>query len=247
MLATLLPSRLLRSNKGIPLLLPRVKINTHVNGFYICVLLEQRPTIPLSHFSYYLQETSEDTSLWLGISPLDTSTPDSLLIPWNCFIDFAIEDWFGCCTTEPGFAEDIGAIEIRFNQSINQTSIPPISPASQAQWCNSQISIQQQNRGNSSVTSTGHGEWRYLWGKGQVEEMCLQIFLEGSNWTAWTDRQHQVVPKRRGTRVKSSSTSIGLDSRDWQTIFIVWSQWTGRNRCSQHGMKINRLFSRGDL
>ena len=68
--------------------------------------------------------------------------------------------------------------------------------------------------------------------------MCLQIFLEGSNWTGWTDRQQEVVPKR----VKSSSTSIGLDPRDWQTIIIVWSQWTGRNRCSQHGMKINRLF-----
>ena len=30
--------------------------------------------------------------------------------------------------------------------------------------------------------------------------------------------------------------------RDWQTIIIVWSQWTGRNPCSKHGMKINRLF-----
>ena len=72
--------------------------------------------------------------------------------------------------------------------------------------------------------------------------MCLQIFLEGSNWTGWTDRQRQVVPKRRGTRVKSSSTSIGLDPGDWQTITIVWSHWKGRNRCSQHGMEINRLF-----
>ena len=72
--------------------------------------------------------------------------------------------------------------------------------------------------------------------------MCLQIFLEGSNWAGWTDRQQEVVPKRRGTRVKSSSTSIGLDPREWQTIIIVWSQWTGRNRCSKHGVKINRLF-----
>ena len=75
-----------------------------------------------------------------------------------------------------------------------------------------------------------------------MKEMCLQRFLEGNNWTGWTDRQREVVPKRRGTRVKSSSTSIGLDPRDWQTIIIVWSQWTGRNRCSQHGMKTNRLF-----
>ena len=112
---------------------------------------------------------------------------------------------------------------------------------SQAQWHDSQISVQQQNRGNSSITWTGHGEWRYLWGKGQIKEMCLQIFLEGSKWAGWTDRQREVVPKRWGTRLKSYSTSIGLDPRDWQ-IIIVWSQWTGRNQCSQHGMKINRLF-----
>ena len=113
---------------------------------------------------------------------------------------------------------------------------------SQAQWRNKRISVQQQNRSSSSVTSTGHGEWPYLWGKGQIKEMCLQIYLEGSNWTGWMDRQREVVPKRRGTRVISSCTSIGLDPRDWQTIIIVWPQWTGRNRCSQHGMKINRLF-----
>ena len=52
------------------------------------------------------------------------------------------------------------------------------------------------NQGNSSITSTGHGEWRYRWGKGQVKEMCLQIFLKGNNWNGWTDRQQQVVPKR---------------------------------------------------
>ena len=30
----------------------------------------------------------------------------------NCFLDFAVEHWFGCRTTEPGFAGDIGAIEV---------------------------------------------------------------------------------------------------------------------------------------
>ena len=51
-------------------------------------------------------------SFWLGLSPLDTSTPDSPLMLLSCFTDFAIEHWFGCCTTEPGFARNIGAIEI---------------------------------------------------------------------------------------------------------------------------------------
>ena len=30
----------------------------------------------------------------------------------NCFLDFAVEHWFGCRTTELGFAGDIGAIEV---------------------------------------------------------------------------------------------------------------------------------------
>ena len=66
------------------------------------------------------------------------------------------------------------------------------------------------------------------------------LWRQQLNWL--TDRQREAVPKRWGARVKSSSTSTGLDPWDWQTIIIVWSQWTGRNQCSQHGMKINRLF-----
>ena len=67
---------------------------------------------PFNHFNCYLQETPEDTSLRLGLSPLGTGTPDSLLMPRNCFINFAVEHWFGCHATEPGFAGDIGAVEI---------------------------------------------------------------------------------------------------------------------------------------
>ena len=52
--------------------------------------------------------TSEDTSLWLGLTPIDTGIPDSLLMLWNCFLDLAVEYWFGCRATEPGFAGDIG-------------------------------------------------------------------------------------------------------------------------------------------
>ena len=47
-----------------------------------------------------------------GLSPIDTGVPDDLLTLWNCFIDFAVEHWVGCCTTEPGYARDIGAVEI---------------------------------------------------------------------------------------------------------------------------------------
>ena len=74
------------------------------------------------------------------------------------------------------------------HQSINQTSITPISPVKPGSVA------QQPNRGNSSVTSTGHWAWRYLWGKGQVKEMCLQMFLKGSIWYGWMGRQWEVVP-----------------------------------------------------
>ena len=129
------------------------------------------------------------------------------------------------------------------NQSINHTSTAPISPAKPGSLAVTAESVFNSNiDANSSVTSKGHGEWRYLWGKGQVKELFLLIFHKGSNWYGWTYRQLQVVPKRRGTRVKSSCTSIGLDPRDWQTIIVVWSQWKGWKWCGKNGMKINRLF-----
>ena len=55
---------------------------------------------------------SQDTSLWPGLCPIDTSMPDDLLMLGNCLIAFAAGHWFGCRTTEPRYAGDLGAIEI---------------------------------------------------------------------------------------------------------------------------------------
>ena len=44
-----------------------------------------------------------------------TTGPQSaevVLVPSSCFLDFAVEYWFGWHATEPGFAGDIGAIEV---------------------------------------------------------------------------------------------------------------------------------------
>ena len=100
MLAPSLPSCSPRSSKGISLTVPRVKTNTGARALSLlyCVSLEQPATVcPFSHFSCYLQETSADIYLWLGLSPLDTGTPDSPLMPWNCFIDSAIGPWAWLC------------------------------------------------------------------------------------------------------------------------------------------------------
>ena len=67
------------------------------------------------------------------------------------------------------------------------------------------------------------------------------MFLQGSDWNGWIDRQREVVPKKQNTRVKSSCTCVDLDPRDRQTNAFVWSQqwWKW---CGKRGAKINRLF-----
>ena len=71
------------------------------------LLLSVRSAISLATF----KETSEDTCFWLVLSPMDTAMPDGVMTLRNCFLDSAVEHWFGCRATEPGFAGDIGAIE----------------------------------------------------------------------------------------------------------------------------------------
>ena len=67
-------------------------------------MLEQPPGIFLfSHLKYNLQETYQNTYIWLGLSPIDTSTPDDLLMLQNYFINYAVERWFDWHTTESGF------------------------------------------------------------------------------------------------------------------------------------------------
>ena len=105
LLAAPLPSRSLRSNKGITLPVPRVKSNAGKRSFNSCApfSLEQLTTrSPFIHFSCHLQKMFQDISFWPGLSPIDIGMPDDLLTLWNCFIDSAVEHWFGCRTTEPG-------------------------------------------------------------------------------------------------------------------------------------------------
>ena len=81
-----------------------------------------------------------------------------------------------------------------------------------------------------------------IYGGKAKSKRCLQMFLKGSNWISWMDRQREIVSKRRGTMVKSSCTRVGLDPRDWQTIIVAWSWWTEWKWCGKYGVKINRLF-----
>ena len=76
MLATSLPSRSLRLNNDNSLSVPRVKTNTGARAFHSCApsLWNNLPLF------VYSANSVEDTSLLLGLSPIDTSMPDSLLM-----------------------------------------------------------------------------------------------------------------------------------------------------------------------
>ena len=80
---------------------------------FTLVSLEQPATVcPFSHCSCCLQETPEDTSVSLSLSPIVISTPDDPLMLWNCLIDFAVEHRFGLTRHWAWLAGDIVAIEI---------------------------------------------------------------------------------------------------------------------------------------
>ena len=114
MLAASLQSHSLRSNKGISLSVPRVKTNTDTGASTLVPYLFRITSHCLSVQPFQLLPslTSADTSLWLGLSPIDTSMPNGQLMWWNSFLNFAVEHWFSSCATEPVLAGNIGVIEI---------------------------------------------------------------------------------------------------------------------------------------
>ena len=115
LIAISLPSRSLRSNRGITLSIPRIKTNTGARAFSSCapslwnnLPLSVRSATSVSTFRRRLKTYLFD----LASPPVDT---ECALLPVdvrNGFNDFAFEHRSGCCATEPGYARDIGAIEI---------------------------------------------------------------------------------------------------------------------------------------
>ena len=117
LIAISLPSRSLRSNRGIILSIPRIKTNTGARAFSSCapslwnnLLLSVRSATSVATFRRRLRTYLFD--LATPPLPVDTGVPYCLLMLRNNFNDFAFEHRSGCCTTEPGYAGNIGAIEI---------------------------------------------------------------------------------------------------------------------------------------
>ena len=115
LIAIYLPSRSLRSNRGITLSIPRIKTNTGSRAFSSCApsLWNNLPLSAGSATSVATLRRRLKTYLFdLAFPPVDTGVPCCLLMLRNDFNDFAFEHRAGCCATEPGYAGDIGAIEI---------------------------------------------------------------------------------------------------------------------------------------
>ena len=117
LIAISLPSRSLRSNRGITLSIPRIETITGARAFSSCapslwnnLLLSVRSVTSVATFRRRLETYLFD--LTPPPSLVDTGVPYCLLMLWNGFNDFAFEHRSGCCTTEPGYAGDIGAIEM---------------------------------------------------------------------------------------------------------------------------------------
>ena len=103
MLAPSLLSHTLRSNKGISLSVLRSGPTQAQELFTLvpclfgttcrCLSVQPYQLLPSRNISGHISLT------WPP--PIDTRTPDGLLMLWNCFIDLAVEHQFSGCTTEP--------------------------------------------------------------------------------------------------------------------------------------------------
>ena len=77
-----------------------------------CIIVKPSTICPFSHLGCHLQKRSQNIPFRLGLPPIDTGVPNGLLMLRNSLKDFAFEHRSGCCATEPGYARDIGTIEI---------------------------------------------------------------------------------------------------------------------------------------
>ena len=91
MLATSLPSCSLRSKESLGW--SQGSRPTQAKEHFTCVSLPFGRTsqnILFNHFNCNVQETSRNISLWLGLSPVDTGTPDGRLMLQSCLSDCAV-------------------------------------------------------------------------------------------------------------------------------------------------------------
>ena len=79
-------------------------------------------------------------------------------------------------------------------------------------------------------------------GKAKSKRCVLRYFLKvATEMAEWTESR-RLFQRDRAQEWKALAPILVLIVGPYKLFSLFWSQWTGRNRCSQHGMKINRLF-----
>ena len=95
--------------------IPRIRTNTGARAFSSCApsLWSNLPLSVRSATSVATFRRRPNLPLRLSLPvPVDTGVSNGLLMLPNSLDDFVFEHQSVCCTTEPGYAGDIGAIEI---------------------------------------------------------------------------------------------------------------------------------------
>ena len=92
---------------GTTLSVPRVRTNPEARAFHFCAhSLWNNPPLSVCPASSVASFRKHRKTHFFGLAfPHNHQHP---LMLWKCFIDFAVEHWFSCCTAEPGFTTNIG-------------------------------------------------------------------------------------------------------------------------------------------
>ena len=128
------------------------------------------------------------------------------------------------------------------NQSINQTSISPISPAKpgsaapQPNQCSTVKSRKQFRNINMPLGM------QVSIGERPSQRDVFRCFLKVATEVAERTDSGRLFQRDGAQEWQALAPVLVLTLGDWQTIIIVWSQWTGWQWWGKHGVKINRLF-----
>ena len=104
----------IKSASAITPSVPKVKTNSGEKAFHLCAPFLWKIPPPLfvrSANSVAIFRKRLKAHLFdLPLSSINISMPDGSFKLWNCFIDFAVEHWFRCWATEPGYTGCIGTM-----------------------------------------------------------------------------------------------------------------------------------------
>ena len=135
------------------------------------------------------------------------------------FFDFAVEHWFGCCTTELGFARDIGAVEIWL-----------------IDWLRKKMCTVKQSTWPICTQVTAHG--------GPQPESTIEFSVDDST-IAEVSGSGMLNASQPGTTILYGR-AVGLDEQSQliiysQVIHCTGGQWGGMKICEYEAKLVGKL------